>query len=148
MPTMRFEIVTGERVVYSDEVDSVVAPGAAGELGILPHHAPLLTTLSPGELRVTKDGQEQAMAVAGGFLEVLGNTVTVLADAAEHVEEIDEERAREAMRRAEERIASRTADLDLERAMASLRRARIRVEVARRRRRPGSRSAPPQPPPQ
>ncbi len=148
MPTMRFEIVTGERVVYSDEVDSVVAPAAAGELGILPHHAPLLTTLSPGELRVTKDGQEQAMAVAGGFLEVLGNTVTVLADAAEHVEEIDEERAREAMRRAEERIASRTADLDLERAMASLRRARIRVEVARRRRRPGSRPAPPQPPPQ
>lgn len=145
MPTMRFEIVTGERVVYSDEVDSVVAPGAAGELGILPHHAPLLTTLGPGELRVTKDGQEQSMAVTGGFLEVLGNTVTVLADTAEHVEEIDEERAREAMRRAEERIASRTADVDLERAMASLRRARIRVEVARRRRRPGARPAPPPP---
>ena len=145
MPTMRFEIVTGERIVYSDEVDSVVAPGAAGELGILPHHAPLLTTLGPGELRVTKDGQEQSMAVTGGFLEVLGNTVTVLADTAEHVEEIDEERAREAMRRAEERIASRTADVDLERAMASLRRARIRVEVARRRRRPGARPAPPPP---
>jgi F-type H+-transporting ATPase subunit epsilon len=143
---MRFEIVTGERVVYSDEVDSLVAPGVAGELGILPHHAPLLTTLGPGELRVTKDGQEQAMAVTGGFLEVLANTVTVLADAAERVEEIDEERAREAIRRAEERIASRTTDLDLERALAALRRARIRVEVARKRRRPGDRPAPTPPP--
>ena len=136
MPTMRFEIVTGERVVYAGDVDSVVTPGAAGELGVLPNHAPLLTPLLPGELRVTKDGQEQAMAVSGGFLEVLGNTVTVLADAAEHAEEIDLERAQEAIRRAEQRIASREADLDLARAVAALRRAETRAVVARRR--PGS----------
>ena len=90
MPTMKLEIVTAERVVYSDEVEVVVAPGIEGELGILPHHAPLLTVLKPGELRVVKDGQEEIMAVSGGFLEVLGNTVTVLADTAEHAEEINE----------------------------------------------------------
>jgi len=146
MPTMRFEIVTGERLLYSEDVESVVAPGAAGELGILPMHAPLLTTLSAGELRVTKDGHEQAMAVTGGFLEVLGGTVTVLADTAERADEIDLERAQQAIRRAEERIAARSADLDLERAFAALRRGRIRAEVARRRR-PGSQPAPPPPPP-
>ena len=134
MATMLFEMVTAEKLLFSDQVESVVAPGEAGELGILPHHAPLLTTLRPGELRVTQDGQEHAMAVSGGFLEVLGNQVTVLADAAEHAGEIELERAEEAMRRAEERIASRDADMDLERALGALRRAQVRVAVARRRR--------------
>ena len=143
MPTMKFEIVTAERVVYSDEVEVVVAPGIEGELGILPHHAPLLTVLQPGELRVVKDGQEEIMAVSGGFLEVLGNTVTVLADTAEQADEINEERAQEAVRQAQERLASHPSDLDLEQAIRALRRAQVRVNVARRRRPRGMGEAPP-----
>ena len=140
MATMLFEMVTAEKLLFSDQVESIVAPGEAGELGILPHHAPLLSILKSGELRVTQDGQEQSIAITGGFLEVLDNKVTVLADAAEHADEIELERAEEAVRRAEERIASRDADLDLERAIGSLRRAQVRVTVARRRRTRGNQS--------
>ncbi len=138
MAPMKLEIITAERRVYSDDVDLLVAPGVEGELGILPHHAPLLTALKPGELRIRKGGQDEYFAVAGGFMEVIANRVTVLADAAEHPDEIDLERAQAAMRRAEERVAQRTTDVDLERALASLRRAQIRVGVARRRRRGGA----------
>ena len=147
MAPMRLEIVTAERTVYSDDVDVLVAPGIAGELGILPRHAPLLTALRPGEIRIVKDGDESFMAVSGGFLEVMNNKVTILADTAEQADEIDLERAEEAIRRAEERIASRGADMDLEGAMSALRRSRARVGIARRRgtgrRRPeGSAQAP------
>ena len=138
MATMLFEMVTAERLLFSDQVESIVAPGVAGELGILPHHAPLLSILKSGELRVTKDGQEQFIAITGGFLEVLDNKVTVLADAAERADEIELERAEEAVRRAEERIATRESDLDLERAVGSLQRAQVRVTVARRRRNRGT----------
>ena len=135
MPTMQLEIVTAERLVYSDQVNGVVAPGIEGELGILPHHAPLLTILQPGELRIMKEGQSDThMAVTGGFLEVIANRVVVLADAAERAEEIDEARAQEAVQRAQERLQSRTADMDLERALASMRRAQARLKVVRRRR--------------
>ena len=134
MADMRLEIVTAERVVYSEEVSALVAPGGAGELGILPGHAPLLTTLRPGEIRVTRDGEESYMAVSGGFMEVIGNKVTVLADTAEHADEIDLERAEAALARAEERVASAASDQDLERALASMRRSTARLGVARRRR--------------
>ena len=77
MAEMKLEIVTAERVVYSEDVSVLVAPGADGELGVLPGHAPLLTTLAPGEIKVTKDGEESFIAVSGGFLEVLGNKVTM-----------------------------------------------------------------------
>lgn len=133
---MLLEIVTAERLVYSDEVDIVVAPGMEGELGILPHHAPLLTILQPGELRIHRTGQEDVyMAVTGGFLEVTGNRVIVLADAAERSEEIDEARAQEALRRAEERVERSEDGADLQRALASIRRSRLRLDVKRRRRR-------------
>ena len=136
MASMLLEIVTAERLVYSDEVDIVVAPGMEGELGILPHHAPLLTILQPGELRIHKTGQEDVyMAVTGGFLEVTGNRVIVLADAAERSEEIDEARAQEALRKAEERVERREEGADLQRALASIRRSRLRLDVKRRRRR-------------
>ena len=138
MATMLFEMVTVERLLFSDQVESIVAPGVAGELGILPHHAPLLSILKSGELRVIQDGQEQFIAITGGFLEVLDNKVTVLADAAERADEIELERAEEAVRRAEERIKTREADLDLERAIGSLQRAQVRVTVARRRRNRGT----------
>ncbi|MDY6908250.1 MAG: F0F1 ATP synthase subunit epsilon [Chloroflexota bacterium] len=135
MAKLKFEIVTAERVLYSDEVDIVVAPGAEGQLGILPSHAPLLTILQPGELKVRKDGEETVMFVSGGFMEVMQNRVTVLADTAERAEEIDVARAEAARRRAEERLAEHRADMDLARAEAALRRALMRLQVAERRRR-------------
>lgn len=143
MATVRLEIMTAERLVYSEDVDVVVAPGSEGELGILPHHAPLLTILQPGELMVRKDGEESYIATTGGFLEVMANRVVVLADAVERAEEIDEERALEAMRRAQERIATHGSDLDLQRALASLRRAQARLKVVRRRRRRREAGPPP-----
>ena len=113
-----------------------MAPGIDGELGILPHHASLLTVLQPGELRVVKDGQESYIAVSGGFLEVLGNKVIILADTAERAEEIDLERAQQAQTKAQEGVAARSLDVDLERALAALRRSQARIKVAQRRRRP------------
>lgn len=135
MATMTLEIVTAEKLAYSDEVNSVVAPGIEGELGILPHHAPLLTILQPGELRIIKEGHaDEYLAMSGGFMEVMNNKVVILADAAERADEIDEERAQEAVKRAEERINDKSQDLDLERTVASMRRAQLRLKVARRRR--------------
>jgi len=137
MPTMQLEIVTAERLVYTDQVNGVVAPGMEGELGILPHHAPLLTMLQPGELRIIKEGQPDTyMAVSGGFLEVMANRVVVLADTAERADEIDEARAQEAVRRAQEQLEHRTTNIDMERALASMRRAQTRLKVVRRRRHP------------
>lgn len=135
MDTMQLDIVTAERVVYSDRVSAVVAPGVEGELGILPHHAPLLTTLEPGEIRVVKEGEgDTFIAVSRGFLEVMANKVVILTDTAERAEEIDEARAQEAVQRAQESLANRTTDSDLERAIASLRKSQSRLKVVRRRR--------------
>lgn len=136
MAKLSFEIITGERVVYQDtDVDMVVAPGSDGALGILPRHAPLVSTLQPGELRVKKGGAEVALAVGGGFLEVANDRVLILADAAERAEEIDIARAEEARHRAQERLtASRERqDIAVAQAEAALRRSLIRLRVARRR---------------
>jgi F-type H+-transporting ATPase subunit epsilon len=131
---LRFEIVTAERIVHTDDVDMVIAPGIEGELGILPQHAPLLTFLKPGELRVRKGNEETPIFVSGGFLEVQPDKVLVLADTAERAEEIDLARAEEARRRAEEALARRGPELDLARAEAAFQRASQRLRVARRRR--------------
>ena len=133
MVTMRLDITTAEGEVLSDDVELLVAPGMDGELGILPHHAPLMTMLQPGEIVIRREGQDTHLVVTGGFLEVMGNRVTILADACEQSDVIDEQRAQEAMRRAQERLASRPAAMDLERATAALRRAETRLLVARRR---------------
>ena len=130
---MQLQIITAERQVFAGEIDSLVAPGIAGQLGILPNHAPLMTILQPGELTVRADGAESYLALSGGYMEILGNTVIILADAAEDVDEIDEARAQEAVARAQQRIANRESEAELERAVASLRRAQARVTVARRR---------------
>ncbi len=134
MPRLQFEIVTAERVVFSDEVDVVVAPGVEGQLGILPRHAPLLTTLKPGELVVRKEGAETSMFVSGGFLEVLDDKVTVLADTAERAEEIDVSRAEEARRRAETRLREKASEIDVTRAQLALSRSLERIKVSRKRR--------------
>jgi F-type H+-transporting ATPase subunit epsilon len=131
MPSFKIDIVTAERIVYSEEVDGVVAPGVEGQLGILPHHAPLMTILQAGELVVRKGGEEETMAISGGFLEVRPDHVIVLADQAERAEEIDAARAEAARRRAEERLKDRRAGgLDATRAEAALRRAIVRLSVA------------------
>ncbi len=135
MSPIRLDIVTAERLVYSEDVDIVVAPGVEGELGILPHHAPLMTTLQAGELRVRERGEEYSLAISGGFLEVRPDRVIVLADTAERDDEIDLARAEAAKRRAEERLSQRTPGTDLARAEASLRRSLARLKVAEKRRR-------------
>jgi F-type H+-transporting ATPase subunit epsilon len=132
------EIVTGERVVYQEsDVDMVIAPGSEGSLGILPKHAPLISTLAHGELRVKKGNQEQSIVVFGGFIEVTPEKVIVLADSAERIEELDITRAEEARKRAEEAVRNRGETVDMEEAMAALRRANLRLNVGRRRRRTG-----------
>jgi F-type H+-transporting ATPase subunit epsilon len=136
MVKLRFELVSPERIVYSaDDVDVVIAPGADGELGILPRHAPLLTALADGELRIKKGTEEESFAVHGGYMEVLENKVIVMADIAESADEIDEERAQAARERAEARYRERPEGLDLARVQAALRRSSVRLKVARRRKR-------------
>ncbi len=131
---LRLVIVTGERqVLEEDGIDMVVAPGIEGYLGILPRHAPLLTALRPGELVVKKGGEEYAYAISGGFLEVLPDQVTILADTAERSDEIDIERAEAARRRAQERLASAMTEQEIAAAKASLAKALVRIKVARRR---------------
>ena len=134
MAKLTVEIVTGERLVFTETgVDMVIAPGSDGTLGILPHHAPLITTLAQGELRVKKGDTEQSLVVFGGFMEVTPSKVIVLADSAQRAEEIDVARAEAARRRAEETIAARAGELDLAKAELSLRRAAIRLQVGQRR---------------
>ena len=139
MPGIKLDIVTAEGVVFSEEVDMVLAPGIQGQLGILPHHTPLMTTLQLGELLVRKGGEEFSLAITGGFLEVRPDRVIVLADAAERAEDISVARAEEAKRRAEERLSQRTPDVDAARVEAALRRSLVRLKVAekRKKRRPG-----------
>ena len=140
MAGIRLDIVTAEGVAFSEDVDVVIAPGVEGQLGILPHHAPLMTMLQPGELRVRKDREEFFLAISGGFLEVRPDRVIVLADAAERVEEIDIARAEEAKRRAEEQLRERPPEMDAARVEVALRRSLIRLKVVekRRKRRPGA----------
>ncbi len=132
---IKLDIVTAERMVYSDEVDVVVVPGVAGQLGVLPKHAPLMTILEGGELLFRKGRQEVYLAITGGFLEVRPDRVIVLADAAERADEIDLARAEEAKRRAEERLTRTAPGMDTARADAALRRSLVRLKVGERRRR-------------
>ncbi len=139
MPGLRVEVVTGEReVLVEDDVDMVVAPGIEGQLGILPRHAPLVTTLTAGELRITKGSDERVLAVGGGFLEAGPTRVMVLADTAEHAEEIDIARAEEARRRAQEALTNQRGDIDPAALQAAMHRSTVRLRVAQRRRRGGA----------
>ena len=131
---IRCEIVSQDRTVFQGDADMVILPGAAGEMGILPHHAPVLTTLKYGVIRVRQMGVDRVFAVAGGVAEVQPDLVTVLADAAENVDEIDVKRAQFAKKRAEEALAKGVpleADALLH-VEAALRRSNLRLDVARR----------------
>ena len=137
---LQLEIVTPERLAYSDTVDAVICPGADGELGILPHHAPLLSTLGLGELRIRKGGQEESFAIAGGFLQVRPDKVVVMAETADLASEIDLERAQEAKREAERALETGYHEsADLAAARAALQHALLRIRVAERRRHEGRR---------
>ena len=137
--TLHIEVVTAERELYSGEADLVSAPGSEGRLGILPRHAALLTTLMPGELTIKLGGAEEPLFVSGGFLEVSGNTVTVLADTAEYAEEIDQARAEAARRRARERLEQAVSDVERAELLGALERAMSRIRVAELSRRRGGR---------
>ena len=132
---LRLEILTPEKAVFDGEVDMVIAPGSEGYLGILPHHAPLFTTLGPGELRVKRAGVEETLAVFGGFMDVRGDRVTILTDAAEPAEEIDEARVQAARDAAQQQLAEATSPAEEARARASLERSLVRLRVTQRRRR-------------
>ena len=135
MATFRLEIVTAERMIFADDVSEVVAWGVQGQLGILPHHAPLMTMLQPGDLLIKKENEEEYLAISGGFLEVRPDKVIVLADAGERAEEIDIARAEAAKRRAEATLKERPSAADAAAAEAALRRSLARLRVAERRRR-------------
>ena len=146
MPTVKLEIVTAERQIFSEDVTTIIAEGIDGQMTILPKHSPLITMLAPGELVVRKDGEEMYLVISGGFIEVRPEKVIVLADACERSDEIDLERAAEAKRRAEERLKNlaQAPELDQSRAEAALRRSLARLRVAEKRRRnPGYRPSGP-----
>ncbi|HTD64870.1 MAG TPA: F0F1 ATP synthase subunit epsilon [Verrucomicrobiae bacterium] len=133
---LHLEIITPERKVYEDDVDMVVAPASEGYVGILPHHVPLFTTLGPGEFKVKRGGVEEILAVFGGFIDVRGDRVVVLTDAAEPAEEIDASRAQQARDRAQQVLAAGQASAaDEQRARAELQRALVRLRVSENRRR-------------
>ncbi len=138
MARLSVEVVTAERQVLTEEADMVIAPATEGTIGILPRHAPLLTALNPGVMVLKKDGQEELLAVSGGFLQVSNNRVLILADTAERAEEVDEQRAAEARTRAEEALREareHPGSVQSEAARVSLRKSFARLNVAQRRRR-------------
>jgi F-type H+-transporting ATPase subunit epsilon len=126
-------IVTPERKLFEQEVDELILPGSEGYLGVLPQHAPLLTMLKVGELSYRVDGRWRAVFTAGGFAEVLGDRVSILADVGERAEEIDVARAQAAKDRAEKRLRGAGADVDWERARVALERAMTRLQVSGKR---------------
>ena len=128
--TFQLEIVTPEKKVVDTSAEEVQIPGKDGYLGVLPGHAPLITELGVGEISFRDGATEQRLAVAWGFAEVLPGKVTILAESAERPSEIDVARAREAKKRAEERLAGGDSAVDMERALDSLQRAESRLEVA------------------
>ena len=136
MATIQLEIVSPDKVVYSKDIDMLIVRSTAGELGILPNHAPMVAGLVPHAMRVKVDGGEELIAVGGGFMEVQPKKISVLASAAEQPVDIDVNRAKEAYARAKDRVeavkngtSTQEKDIDLARAEASLKRAAARLQV-------------------
>jgi F-type H+-transporting ATPase subunit epsilon len=137
---LHLEIVTPEALVYEDDVDMVICPGAEGELGILPHHAPLISILGFGELKIRKGGHEEYFAIAGGFVQVRPDKVVVIAETADIASAIDLEAAKQARLEAEHALSQGfTEPADLARARVAMERALVRIRVAERRHREGPR---------
>lgn len=123
------DIVSAEREIFSGEADMVFAPGEQGELGIAPRHAPLLTRMKPGTVRVQHGGEEQVFYVSGGILEVQPHMVTVLSDTAQRAADLDEAAAQDAKRKAEEALANQSGEMDVARAQAELLEALARLKA-------------------
>jgi len=128
--TLKLEVVTPEKQVFSDEVQSIIVPAAEGYLGVLPNHAPLISGLKPGIIKYRQEGKTRLLAISGGFMEVSANKVTILADTAERPEQVDVERAKAARERAEKRLKERPPGLDVARAEFALQRALARLRAA------------------
>jgi F-type H+-transporting ATPase subunit epsilon len=126
---IKLEVVTPERLLFQEEVDSLVVPATEGYLGVLPNHAPLITGLDIGVVTYRKEGKDYKVAISGGFLEVNDNRAVILADTAEIGTEIDRVRAEEAVERARERLTNRPEDLDIMRAELALKRALARLKA-------------------
>ena len=131
--TLKLEIVTPDAQTYSDDVEMVTLPGIEGEMGIYPHHVPLMTQLAPGEVIVRKDGADLFLAVGDGFVEVTGDHVAILTDMAIKADDIDEAKAEEARRRAEARLAEHIDDAENAIVSAALANAMAQINVKRRR---------------
>ena len=133
MTTFRLEIVTAEKVGFSEDVTMITAWGSEGQFTILPHHAPFMTILQPGKLVIKKNGTEQqVLALLGGFLEVRRDKVIILADAYEHAEEINIARAEKARKRAEEVLKTKPSRAGTTAAEAALRRSLARLKITKR----------------
>lgn len=133
MATLRLEIVTPEATAYSEDVEMVTLPGSEGELGIYPQHVPVLTTLKPGELRITKDGMQTSMAVGEGFVEITGESVSILTDMALQPESIDIAAAEAAVERAQAAMKEDHSAEDVAAIQASFQKALAQLHVKRRR---------------
>ena len=128
----KLSIVSPEKVLYEDMVESLVVPGTAGYLGILSNHAPLITSLQVGKTEIRDANKvEKIAAISGGFLEVSNNAATILADSVEFAEDIDLSRAETALKRAQERLNMDAAGIDLPRARAALSRAKNRIKISK-----------------
>ena len=134
MELLQIDIVTAEKTIFSGKARLLQIPGIEGEMGILPSHAPIITELDSGEILIEKDQEVISLILSGGFLEVLNNKVTILADAAERTNEIDIERAKDAIKKAEESVNSKDTNIDIEKALSVLKTSKIRLKVANRRR--------------
>jgi F-type H+-transporting ATPase subunit epsilon len=137
MPKVDCQIVTPEKEVFKGEVDMVIVPGALGEMGVLPNHHPLMSSLEPGEIRLKDGEKEYFYTVFGGFIEIeKGSRVVILADSVESPDAIDLGRAEEALERSRELVerARKEPDIDHARAEAAMRRAMVRLKMARKRR--------------
>jgi len=133
--TLKLEIVTPEAVTFSDNVEMVTLPGVEGEMGIYPQHVPLMTQIVPGEISVRRGGQDVLLAVGEGFVEITGESVSVLTDMAIAADNIDEAKAEEARKRAEARLAEKLSDEEAALVQASLANAAAQLDVKRRQRR-------------
>lgn len=134
LPTFQLEIITLERIAYQNEINMVIVPGISGVLGILAHHTPLFTALVEGELKIVKGGEEQYLAIGGGFMEVTPSKVTILVTRAVHAEEINEAQVLEAKKNAEEILEKKPTGEDLVAAQALFRRSLLDLKILRRRR--------------
>ena len=135
MATLKLEIVTPEATTYSEQVDMVTLPGVEGEMGIYPMHVPLMTQLVPGEIAVKKDGQDFVLAVGEGFVEITGDRVSILTDMAMKAGDIDEQKAEEARKRAEQRLSEKLSDEEAASVQAALAHSLAQLQVKRRQRR-------------